>query len=198
LVEQLAGAVDAYNRGRFEEAARRLSPVAEVAPEVAGVREVAGLANYRAHKWRAAIAHLRAHASLTGEVEHLPALMDSERALGHYRTVARVFEEVRSASPSPEVLSEARIVMSAALADKGELRQAVQLLIEAGADRRVRNPADRHIRQWYVLADLVERTGDVPKARELFTLVALADPSAFDVDERLEELGGRAPARRRR
>jgi hypothetical protein len=54
------------------------------------------------------------------------------------------------------------------------------------------------VRQWYVLADLYERSGDVPRARELFTRVALADPGAYDVDDRLEELGGRVGTTRRR
>jgi len=54
------------------------------------------------------------------------------------------------------------------------------------------------VRQWYVLADLFERTGDVPRARELFTRVAMADPGAYDVDERIEELGGSTPTGHRR
>jgi len=99
---------------------------------------------------------------------------------------------VRAASPPPEVLSEARIVMAASMAERGDLPAAIALLIDAGAGKRVRNPADRHVRQWYVLADLYERSGDVPRARDMFTRVATADPGAFDVDERLDELGGRA------
>jgi tetratricopeptide (TPR) repeat protein len=198
IVTQLQAAVEAYNRGRYEEAARRISPVAETAPLVPGVREVAGLANYRAQRFRPACAHLRAHFDLTKKVDNLPALMDAERALGHSRAVAKYFEEVRAASPPPEVLSEARIVMASSLADRGDLDAAVQLLVEAGAEKSVRNPADRHIRQWYVLGDLLERTGDVPRARQLFARVAVADPSAYDVDERLDELGGRASRPRRR
>jgi tetratricopeptide (TPR) repeat protein len=198
IVTQLQAAVEAYNRGRYEEAARRISPVAETAPRVPGVREVAGLANYRAQRYRAAAAHLRAHFDLTQRVDNLPALMDSERAMGHARAVAKYFAEVRSASPAPEVLSEARIVMASSLADHGDLEAAVQLLVESGAEKPVRNPAERHLRQWYVLADLLERTGDVPRARQLFARVASAEPSAYDVDERLDELGGRADRQRRR
>lgn len=198
LVTLTAESVEAYNRGRYEDAARWIRPVAETAPAVAAIREVAGLANYRAGKWRAALAHLRAHADLTGDVTHLPALMDCERALGHPRKVGWLYDEVRAASPTPEVLSEARIVFAATLSDRGKLKEAVALLVEAGAERRVRNPASRHVRQWYVLADLYERSGDVPRARELFTRVALADPGAYDVDDRLEELGGRAGTTRRR
>ena len=198
LVTLVAEAVEAYNRGRYLEAAKRVAPVAEVAPAVAGVREIAGLANYRAGRWRAALAHLRAHADLSGDVTHLPALMDCQRALGHPRNVAKLFEEVRAGSPPAEVLTEARIVMAAALSDRGKLDEAIKLLVESGADKGLRNPAERHVRQWYVLGDLYERSGDVPRARELFTRVALADPGAYDVDDRLEDLGGRVATSRRR
>jgi len=192
LVTLTAEAVEAYNRGRYEEASRRISPVAEIAPRVVGIREIAGLSNYRAGSWRAAAAHLRAHYDLSGDASHLPAVMDCERALKHPRTVRKFYEIVRAASPPPEVLSEARIVMAASMAERGDLPAAIALLIDAGAGKRVRNPADRHVRQWYVLADLYERSGDVPRARDMFTRVATADPGAFDVDERLDELGGRA------
>jgi tetratricopeptide (TPR) repeat protein len=201
LVTRTAEAVEAYHRGRYSEAVRLIAPVAEAAPNLPEVREVAGLASYRAGRWRAAVANLRAHAELTGDATHLPVVMDCERALGHPRNVKTAFAQLRAASPSPDVLSEARIVMAAALADRGGLDEAIQLLVDAGADRKVRNPGDRHVRQWYVLADLYERSGDVPRARELFTRVAVADPGAYDVDDRLEDLGGRAstsPRRRRR
>jgi tetratricopeptide (TPR) repeat protein len=200
LVTDAAEGVEAYNRGRYQDAVRLLAPVAEVAPAVAGVREAAGLACYRAGRWRHAAQHLRAYTDLTGDAAHLPALMDAERALGHPRKVAALFDEVRAASPAADVLSEARIVMASSLSERGALDEAIALLVGAGADRRVRNPADRHVRQWYVLADLYERSGDVPRARELFTRVAVADPGAYDVDARLEELGGRAASggRRRR
>jgi len=198
LVTVTAEAVEAYNRGRYQDAARWIRPVAEIAPSVAPIREVAGLANYRAGKWRPALVHLRAHADLTGDVTHLPAVMDCERALGHPRKVGWIYEEVRAASPTIEVLSEARIVYAGTLSDRGKLDEAIVLLVEAGVDRRVRNPAERHVRQWYVLGDLYERSGDVSRARELFTRVAMADPGAYDVDDRLEELGGRVSTARRR
>ncbi len=73
---------------------------------------------------------------------------------------------------------------------------AIALLVDAGAGRLVRNPSDRHVRQWYVLADLTERAGDLAKARELFLRVQSADPDAYDVAERLESLGPPTRARR--
>ena len=199
LVTLTAEAVEAYNRGRYVDATKRIAPVAESAPRVAGVREVAGLANYRAGKWSTASQHLRAHHDLTGDTKHLPAAMDCERALGHPRRVTTLFETVRQSSPPTEVVSEARIVMAASLADRRKFTEAIEVLTAGGAARTVRNPAERHVRQWYVLGDLHERSGDVPRARELFTRVARADPGAYDVEDRLEDLGGRArPTRRAR
>ncbi|MGH8987732.1 MAG: tetratricopeptide repeat protein, partial [Acidimicrobiales bacterium] len=66
----------------------------------------------------------------------------------------------------------------------------------AGAARALRNPSDRHLRQWYALADLYERAGDLPRARELFQRVARADAGAYDVAERLDALGPRGGRRR--
>ena len=45
------------------------------------------------------------------------------------------------------------------------------------------------MRQWYLLGDLYERAGDLPRAREYFERVGKADPEAFDVAERLRGLG---------
>ena len=60
----------------------------------------------------------------------------------------------------------------------------------------MRNPAERHLRQWYVLGDLTERSGDLPKARELFLRVAAVDPDAYDVAQRLDSLGPPTHSRR--
>ena len=63
------------------------------------------------------------------------------------------------------------------------------MLATAGATKALRNPSDRHVRQWYLLADLYERAGDVPRAREYFERILRADPEAYDVAERLRGLG---------
>jgi len=43
--------------------------------------------------------------------------------------------------------------------------------------------------QWYALADLYERAGDLPRARELFARVASFSPvQLFDTEERLTAL----------
>jgi len=122
--------------------------------------------------------------------------MDCHRALGRPKRVEALFEELRQGSPDPEVLSEGRLVLAGTRADNGDLQSAVALLVDAGAGRLVRNPAERHLRQWYVLGDLMERSGDLAKARELFLRVRAVDPDAYDVGDRLESLGPPTKSRR--
>ena len=162
LVERAESAWGSYERGRFQDALRAIKPLTEETPQVPAVRELAGLAAYRAGRWREAARHLRALDALADATEHLPVLMDCERALGKRKKVAELWAELRHRSPDPEVLAEGRIVAAACLADSGDLDDAIAMLASAGASKALRNPSDRHIRQWYLLADLYERAGDVP------------------------------------
>ncbi len=73
-----------------------------------------------------------------------------------------------------------------ARADQGDLAGAIEILARTG--RRVGRVQERHLRQWYALADLHERAGDLPRARDLFTRVAATDPDAFDVRARIRSL----------
>ncbi len=195
LVERAEAASGAYERGRYQDALRAIKPVADEAPAVAGVRELAGLAAYRCGRWREAVRHLQAAGELSDAIEHLPILMDCQRALHRPKKVAELWSELRHSSPEPDVLAEGRIVAAASLADAGDLNGAIAMLATAGAAKALRNPSDRHVRQWYMLGDLYERAGDVPRAREYFERVRKADPNAYDVTERLASLG---PDRTRR
>ena len=198
LVDRAEAAYGAYERGRFQDALRAIKPVADEAPGVAAVRELAGLAAYRSGRWRSAAGHLEAFGRLSDSAEHLPILMDCQRALHKPKKVAALWAELRQSSPDPDVLTEGRIVAAASLADTGDLNGAIAMLSNAGASKALRNPSERHVRQWYLLADLYERAGDVPKAREYFERVFRTDPEAYDVAERLRGLGPeRRPQRRR-
>jgi hypothetical protein len=198
LVDRAESAYGAYERGRFQDALRAIKPVVDEAPGVAAVRELAGLAAYRCGRWRSAAGHLEAFGRLSDSAEHLPILMDCQRALHKPKKVAALWAELRQSSPDPDVLAEGRIVAAASLADSGDLNGAIAMLSTAGASKALRNPSERHVRQWYLLADLYERAGDVPKAREYFERVFRADPEAYDVAERLRGLGPeRRPQRRR-
>ena len=195
--ERLERAAAAYRRDRYPEALRITRVLAGQVPESASVRELHGLVCYRLGRWREAVSNLEAARSLTGgDPNQLPVIMDCHRALGHHRRVEELWAELRACSAPVDVLFEGRLVLAAQRADRGELGSAVDLLVAAGAQRDLRHPAERHLRQWYVLADLYERAGDFAGARELFARVARADPDLADARQRLGDLG--RPRRRAR
>jgi tetratricopeptide (TPR) repeat protein len=185
LGQRLAEASHAFDRERYAEALRMVRPLAELAPTSAAVRELHGLTLYRLGRWSQAIAELDAYRQLTGSSDQNPVLMDSHRALGHYREVQALWDELRLASPGADAVAEGRIVMAGSLADQGDFLSAIRLLDRS---RTVRKPRDRHLRQWYALADLLDRTGDIPRARDLFSRLASVDPDAFDTRDRLHAL----------
>ncbi len=190
ITERMASGIGAYERGRFRDAARILKTVVDAVPSSPSARELLGLSHYHQGHWRAALPHLEAFGALTGSVDQHPVRMDCERALGRPRRVEALYEELRHGSPDPEVLAEGRLVLAGTRADRGDLAGGIALLAGAGAGRPVRNPAERHLRQWYVLGDLTERSGELARARDLFGRILVVDPDAYDVEERLEALGG--------
>jgi tetratricopeptide (TPR) repeat protein len=196
ISERMAAGIGAYERERYRDAARILRTVVDAVPAAPSARELLGLCQYHQGNWKAALPNLEVFATLTGSVDQHPVRMDCQRALGRPKRVEALFGELRKGSPDPEVLSEGRLVLAGTRADLGDLDGAVSLLVDAGAGRLVRNPAERHVRQWYVLGDLMERSGDLARARELFLRVRAADPDAYDVDDRLESLGPPTRARR--
>jgi tetratricopeptide (TPR) repeat protein len=198
LVERMEKAVAAFERGRYQDAARYGNELTREVGSVAAVRRLAGFAAYRIGRWRDAARHLGAYTELTDEPDAVPALMDSLRALGRHARVASSWADLRHRSPDADILSEARMVAAGSLGDRGRLPEAIELLASSGAGRALRNPSDRHLRQWYALGDLYERAGDVPRARELFLRVARVDPEAYDVADRLDSLGTSARRRARR
>ncbi|MGH9021301.1 MAG: tetratricopeptide repeat protein, partial [Acidimicrobiales bacterium] len=197
-VVMLAKAAAAYDRHRFEEALRLSRGVVDAVPGVAPVRELAGLAAYRAERWPIARTQLRAHFELTGDAQHLPLVMDCDRAAHRWRAVERTFATLSDARPSADVLTEARIVQAAAWADQRRFAEAVELLVHAGGQRNLRNPGYRHVRLWYALGDVYDRAGDATSARELFSRVVRSDPDAYDARDRLAELGSSTPSKNRR
>jgi tetratricopeptide (TPR) repeat protein len=187
LAQRLADAGRAYERERYDEARKLLRPLADRAPASAAVRELYGLTLYRLGRWRDAQRELEAFRALSGSTEQHPVLADCARALGQWAQVEQLWEELRTASPGAALVAEGRIVAAGALADQGRLPEAVDLL-EAGT-RRARRAQEHHRRMLYALADLYERAGDVPRARQLFRRVAEADPGFADVAVRLRSLG---------
>ena len=175
-----------FRRERFEGAKRILKPLAETAPTAESVRELLGLTYYRLGRWKLAVAELEAFRNLNGSTEQHPVLADCYRALGRHAKVAELWEELRAVSPNAPLVAEGRIVYAGSLADQGRLDDAIGVL--SGAKPPAKHPQEHHLRVTYALADLHERAGDVPKARQLFAIVAAADPELGDVQARLRAL----------
>lgn len=186
VTQRLADAAAAYERGRYGDARRMVKAVLVAAPESKSAAELHALCQYRLGYYRAAARELETILEADHSYAHHPVLADCYRAMGRHSRVRRVWDELREASPSPELMAEGRIVMAGSLADKDELREAIALLEKAV--KPIRKPREHHLRTWFVLADLYERAGDVSRARVLFTQVRDADPEMADVEERLRHL----------
>ena len=180
-------AAEALERGRFDDARRMVQPVLRDLPNVAMAHEIAGLAWYSTGQWRKAAAELELARNLDHSVKHHPVLADCYRAMRRYDTVTELWNELKAASPAPELMAEGRIVAAGALADRGELRAALQVLDQARSIPK--NVRDHHLRQWYVIADLLDRSGEVIEARRYFGMISQVDSEFADVMQRLASLG---------
>jgi tetratricopeptide (TPR) repeat protein len=186
LASRLAEATHAYDHDRYQDARRVLRTLAAEVPDAPAVRELAGLVLYRMGRWAAAAKELEVYRQLSGSYDQHPVLADCYRALRRFKAADKLWDELRRASPNAEVVAEGRIVAAGCRADQGDLAAAIALLERA--DRHLRRPEGHHLRQWYVLADLYERAGDLPRARDLFGRIVAADPGAYDSRQRLRAL----------
>jgi tetratricopeptide (TPR) repeat protein len=159
------------------------------APGSPTVRELHGLACYRLGKWDEAIRHLELVVDASADPSQLPVLMDCFRATGRRRRVEELWTQLKAMSPEADVLVEGRLVAASTRAEGGDLAGAIDLLISAGAGKALRHPAERHLRQWYVLAGFLEASGDLPGARRIFERVVRTDPDLADAADRLNALG---------
>jgi tetratricopeptide (TPR) repeat protein len=186
LQEALARGARALDRGYEQEAIRILRPWREVHPDSVELRELLGVTYYRLGRWNLAQKELDAFTGLSDSTDQHPVLMDVARALGRWKRVDQLWEELRAVSPGAELVTEGRIVYAGALADQGKLDEAIKVLERApGSPKRI---LPHHLRLWYALADLHERAGDIPAARALFRKISAQDPGFVDVGERLAVL----------
>jgi tetratricopeptide (TPR) repeat protein len=183
---KMQDAARSFSRGYDEETRRILRPLAKQAPGASSVRELYGLSLYRLGRWREAIDELEAFRSLTGSTEQHPVLADCYRAQKRWARVDELWEDLRAASPSADLVAEGRIVVAGSLADRGRLTEAIATL-EPSA-KMVKRPRPHHLRMAYALADLRERSGDIPGARDLFEWIARHDPDMADAPQRAAAL----------
>ncbi len=187
LADRLGEASRAFERDRFTDARAILVPLAARAPSAASVRELLGLTYYRLGQWTHCIKELTAYHDLTGSSTCHAYLADAHRALGRHAEVERLWEELRVDSPDANTVAEGRIVLAGSLADRGRIVDAIALLEKSKLSAK--KIEDHHLRLWYALADLYERSGEVPRARELFGRIATHSPDFVDVADRRRALG---------
>ena len=179
-------AAKAFRAERFKEALPLLVRLAREAPDLADVRELHGLVLYRLGRFKEAVRELEYFRELSGSTEQHPVLADCHRALGRWADVEALWKELGAASPSAELVTEGRLVLAGAKADRGELPAAIRVLEQGW--RLPSRPRDHHLRRAYALADLYERAGRSPRARELFRWVESHDPRLADVSQRVRAL----------
>lgn len=182
----LAKAGKAFDAERFNESEKLLKPLLKLAPEVPELHELYGLTLYRQERWRAACRELEEFRVLAGSTEQHPVLADSYRAQGRWADVEELWRELCDASPAGDLVTEGRIVAAGALADQGDLSAGIRLLQKGW--KRPKKAKDHHLRRAYALADLHERAGELPAARDLFGWIDRQAPEYIDVPARLAAL----------
>ena len=185
-LNRLDEAARAFSDDRFQDARRILNQLVERAPEVPEVIELLGLVHYRMGHWKAATKRLEAFREMTGSTEQHPVLADCHRAQGRWDDVQVLWAELCDASPSGPLVTEGRLVAAGALADQGRIEEGL-VLLEKGW-RIPSRARDHHLRRAYALADLYERSGAEPRARELFIWVRNHDGQFADVAARVRAL----------
>lgn len=161
----------------------------ELAARVGVVREVTGLAAYRAGKWTEALSELRAARRLTGRESFLPVMADAERALGRLDRALDLVHSPEAGKLTRAAQIELLIVESGIRRDQGRLDAAAVVL-------QVPELTDEKVRPWsgalfYAYADALLAAGREDQALEWFERAAAADPDdETDAADRVHELGG--------
>ncbi|MDP8971324.1 MAG: tetratricopeptide repeat protein, partial [Actinomycetota bacterium] len=188
VVRAYAGAAAALVADDEPRSVELLEWAKAVAPRSAAIRELLGVARYRAGDFAVAHRELLAYRRLSGRHDQNHLLADCARATGHPDKVGEYVAEMQRHAVPEDRLVEGLIVLAAARAEGGELREALGVL--EGAGLRPTRVESWHPRLWYAAADLYERAGDPDQAREYLEAIAAVDEDLLDVTERLRALGG--------
>lgn len=159
----------------------------KVSGETLETVELLGLTLYRLGRYSQAIKVLKSLREQWGFFDQMPVEADCFRALNQYEKAVEIYRFLSKKGVSKEVLAEARIVAAKALAESGNLKAAIGLM--EPTKRFLPKPNYYHLRQWYVLADLMEQAGNYAFARALFKRVAAFDSDLADAKQRARGLG---------
>lgn len=187
-LQALGEASEAFGEGAYRRAVRKAQQAKELAPRDTTIREVLGLAAYRAGDWQTALAELRTFRRLAGETTHLPVEMDALRAMERYDDVEAAWATLRSRGGKPAVLKEGAVVYASFLIDRGDLNQAWEI---AGSGKTRPRPFEEDLRLWYVAARIAALRSDAAAASRLRNAILEEDPAFPGIDE-LEALISRA------
>jgi tetratricopeptide (TPR) repeat protein len=174
-------------RDRAAAAVREAEAAKELAPRSGSVREVLGMALYRSERFREALRELQTFRRFTGRLDQNHLIADSHRALGAPEKALEPAREAVRAGVPDEVRAEAAIVGASALADLKRFDEALAMLHAVPPGKGGVKDAD--LRVWYVTADVLARAGRRDEAAALFRRILRYESDAFDVAERLAELG---------
>ncbi|NNN21121.1 MAG: tetratricopeptide repeat protein [Acidimicrobiales bacterium] len=172
----------AYEKDRYGDATKILNEILKINSENLDAIELLGLCHYRQGNWAQAIDVLEEFTKKSGSLNQLPVVADCFRGLGYINQVRRIYKRLASSRASKEVIAEGRIIMASALGDQERYPQAIEIFNKV--PKNSKSPTESLLRQWYVLADLYEKSGDIPRARDLFAKIANYDPELADVAER--------------
>ncbi|MGH3442847.1 MAG: hypothetical protein ACRDUY_12560 [Nitriliruptorales bacterium] len=176
--------------GQPEDALVYLQWAKQEAPRAPSIREALGIALYLAEDWASALSELQTYRRFTGRTDQNHLVADCLRALD--RATARVGETVKEMDPERDGIDrvvEGTIVWASALADEGDPAAGRAVLRRILPHLEDDEPAEHHLRVWYVAGDLAARDGDGADARRWFRRIAAVDDELFDVADRLSQLG---------
>ncbi len=176
----------AFEEERFTDASRKLRPLTKADHKIPEIYELYGLILYRKEQYTEAADWLEKFRHFASSTEQHPVLMDCYRAEKRWNDIDYLWDELREVSPSGSLVVEGRIVMAGALADRGDLQEAVNLLAKGW--KAPKRPKDHHLRRAYALADLYDRAGNITRAREMFQWIVSFAPTFVDARDRLKNL----------
>jgi tetratricopeptide (TPR) repeat protein len=186
VIPLLEQAVEALARDDPHEALRVAEEARRIASRSYTVREVLGLALYRAGRFQDALRELQAFRRISGRPDQNHLLADSHRAVGTPEKAIPLIQEALDSAIPEEARAEAAVVGAAALADLGRYDEGMALLRRF--DRRGPGARPHDLRVWYVMADILEKAGRRSEAKDRFRKILEHDPDAYDVPERLSAL----------
>ena len=191
-LQRYEAALAAFEAQRYKEARIALTPLAKECSDVGAIHDLLGLCLYREENFARAIEALEIAQRINStQVFNYAVLADCHRALKDYDRVDQLWTELKDASPHAELLAEGRIVYSGSLVDRGKLEEARDVMekVSPASAKPSKGLNEYHLRQWYVLADIYDRLGDIVNARRIFETILSVDTHFADVPERLATLG---------